>query len=330
MARRNTPAPVGGPGGAGRRVVVLGGSGFVGRHVVAAVRASGAEPLLVSRRPLSDGPERSFPMDLAGGGPDGLARLLDTERPYAVVNAAGAAWSRVQETMDRGNHLLVETVLSALATAAWRPRLVQLGSIFEYAPPTPGTSLDERAPTRPTTSYGWSKLRGTQAVLAATEAGRADAVVLRLSNAIGPGIPPGSLLGRVATQLHAAGAGGEAEVHVSPLRASRDFVDVRDVAAAVLAAASLPAGGQVVNIGRGEAVPVRTMVERLIAASGRRARIVEGDAAGVRPQSGLDWIQVETDTARRLLGWTPHHSLDSSVQDLWHAATARAAEEPVS
>lgn len=326
MAPRDTPGTAGGPGGAARRVVVLGGSGFVGRHVAAAVRASGAEPLLVARRPLGDGPERSFPMDLAGDGPDGLARLLDTERPYAVVNAAGAAWSRVPETMDRGNHLLVETVLSALATAAWRPRLVQLGSVFEYAPPTPGTTLDERAPTRPTTPYGWSKLRGTQAVLAATEAGRADAVVLRLSNAIGAGTPASSLLGRVATQLHAAGADVEAEVRVSPLLASRDFVDVRDVADAALAAASRPAAGQIVNIGRGEAVPVRTMVERLIAASGRRARIIESDTAGVRPQSGLDWIQVETETARRLLGWTPQHSLDSAVRDLWRAATGRAAE----
>ncbi|MFI0907719.1 NAD-dependent epimerase/dehydratase family protein [Streptomyces sioyaensis] len=320
MARCATPGT--GPDGPGRRVVVLGASGFIGRQVSAAVRAAGGEPLLVARRPLADTTSRRLPLDLIGDGPDALSRLLDTERPSAVVNAAGAPWSRAQETMQQANRVLVETVLAAIATASWRPRLVHLGSMIEYTPPPPGTALDERAPTRPTSPYGQSKLQGTQAVLAASEEGRADAVVLRLSNVIGAGTSPSSLLGRVAAQLRAADAGQEAVVRLSPLRASRDFVDVRDTADAVLAAASMPDGGQVINIGRGEAVPVRTMVERLIAVSGKPARIVEGTGVGVRPHSGPEWMQVATGTARRLLGWSARHSLDSSVQELWRAATA--------
>nr|QBF51766.1 NAD(P)H-dependent ketoreductase [Streptomyces caniferus] len=308
-----------------RRVVVLGASGFIGRQVSAAVRAAGGEPLLVARRPFTTDPAHCVPLDLIGDGPDPLSRLLDTERPDAVVNAAGAVWSRAPETMRQANHTLVETVLAALAAASWRPRLVHLGSVFEYAPPPPGTPLDERAPTRPTTPYGQSKLDGTEAVLAASGEGRVDAVVLRLSNVIGAGTSPSSLLGQVAAQLHTADAGQEAVVRVSPLRASRDFVDVRDTADAVLAAASLPVGGQVINIGRGEAVPVRTMVERLIAASGRPARILEGAGAAVRTDTGLDWMQVATGTAQRLLGWSARHDLDSSARELWRAATARPA-----
>ncbi|MGI5255901.1 NAD-dependent epimerase/dehydratase family protein [Streptomyces angustmyceticus] len=325
MARCPTPAADRDPDGPPHRVVVLGAGGFIGRQVAAAVRAAGGEPLLVARRPLADATVRCLPLDLIGDGPDALSRLLDTERPSAVVNAAGAVWSREPETMRQANHTLVETVLAALAAATWRPRLVHLGSVFEYAPPPPGTALDERAPTRPTTPYGQSKLQGTRAVLAASADGRADAVVLRLSNVIGAGTSPSSLLGQVAAQLRAAEAGREAVVRVSPLRASRDFVDVRDTADAVLAALTRPVGGQVINIGRGEAVPVRTMVERLIAAGGRPARIVEGAGAGVRTGTGLDWMQVATGTARRLLGWSARHSLDSSAQELWRAATARPA-----
>ncbi|MEV5127237.1 NAD(P)-dependent oxidoreductase [Streptomyces decoyicus] len=325
MAWAPTPAADRDPDGPVRRVVVLGASGFIGRQVSAAVRAAGGEPLLVARRPFTTDPGHCVPLDLIGDGPYALSRLLDAERPDAVVNAAGAVWSRAQETMRQANHTLVETVLAAIAAASWRPRLVHLGSVFEYAPPPPGTALDERAPTRPTTPYGQSKLRGTQVVLAASGEGRADAVVLRLSNVIGAGTSPSSLLGQVAAQLRATDAGAEAVVHVSPLRASRDFVDVRDTADAVLAAASLPVGGQVINIGRGEAVPVRSMVERLIAASGRPARIVEGAGAGVRTDTGLDWMQVATGTAQRLLGWSARHGLDSSARELWRAATARPA-----
>ncbi|MFE2230209.1 NAD-dependent epimerase/dehydratase family protein [Streptomyces kronopolitis] len=323
MARCETPETGRDPDRAVRRVVVLGASGFIGRQVSAAVRAAGGEPLLVARRPFTADPAHCVPLDLIGDGPYALSRLLDTERPDAVVNAAGAVWSRAQETMRQANHTLVETVLAALAAASWRPRLVHLGSVFEYAPPTPGTALDEQAPTRPTTPYGQSKLRGTEAVLAASGEGRADAVVLRLSNVIGAGTSPSSLLGQVAAQLHAADAGQEAVVRVSPLRASRDFVDVRDTADAVLAAAALPVDGQVINIGRGEAVPVRTMVERLITASGKPARIVEGAGSGVRTDTGLDWMQVATGTARRVLGWSARHGLDSSARELWRAVGAQ-------
>lgn len=87
--------------------------------------------------------------------------------------------------MQQANHALVDTVLAAMAAASWRPRLVHVGSVHEYAPQPPGTSLDERTPTRPTTLYGRTKLQGTEAVLEASAAGQVEAVVLRVSNAIG-------------------------------------------------------------------------------------------------------------------------------------------------
>ncbi|WP_239012523.1 NAD-dependent epimerase/dehydratase family protein [Streptomyces sioyaensis] len=148
MARSATPGT--GPDGPARRVVVLGASGFIGRQVSAAVRAAGGEPLLVARRPLPAATSRCVPLDLIGDGPDALSRLLDTERPAAVVNAAGAVWSRAQDTMQQANHVLVETVLAALAAASWRPRLVHLGSVFEYARPSPAPRwTSRRRPGRP-------------------------------------------------------------------------------------------------------------------------------------------------------------------------------------
>ncbi|MEU5214234.1 NAD(P)-dependent oxidoreductase [Streptomyces sp. NPDC020742] len=308
-------------------MIVLGATGAVGRHITAAVSAAGQEALSVARRPVT-GTGRFFPMDLIGGGPDELARLIDAERPYAVVNAAGAAWLCAPEVMRLANHVLVDTVLAAMAAASWRPRLVHVGSVHEYAPQPPETSLDERAPTQPVTLYGRTKLQGTEAVRTAAAAGHVDAVVLRVSNVIGAGTSPGSLLGQVAAQLRAAEADREAVVRVSPLRARRDFVDARDTADAVLAAAALPVGGELINIGRGEAVPVRTLVERLIAASGRPARIVEQAEPGARASAGLDWMRVDIGRARRLLHWTPRHSIDSSAHDLWHATTPGTDPSP--
>ncbi|AXI81670.1 NAD(P)-dependent oxidoreductase [Peterkaempfera bronchialis] len=306
-------------------MVVLGATGFVGRHAGAAFQAAGHEVLAVARQPVKTSAAwRFFPMDLVNGGPGDLARMIDTEQPVAVVNAAGTAWSSSAEYMRQGNQLLVQRLLEALDGASWRPRLVHLGSMHEYTPQPVGTAVDERTPTDPATAYGQSKLLGTEAVLEASAAGRADAVVLRLANVIGAGTPPNSLLGQVARQLReAARSEGEALVRVAPLRASRDFVDARDTSEAVVAAALLPVGGQVINIGRGAVVHVRTMVDLLIAASGMAARVVENTGRTTRSPADPDWMRVDIGAARELLRWSPRRSLESSVRDLWRATEPR-------
>jgi dTDP-6-deoxy-L-talose 4-dehydrogenase [NAD(P)+] len=312
----------GGPDTRPGRVVVLGATGFVGRHVGAALEAAGHEVLAVARRPVKmPASWRFHPMDVVEEGPEALARLLAAERPLAVINAAGAVWSTSAGDMRHGNQLLVERLLAALDASASRPRLIHLGSVHEYAPQPPGVALAENSPTGPRTEYGRSKLYGTRAVLRAAEEGRAEAVVLRLSNVIGAGTPPASLLGRVARQLLAAGPDMPAVVRVAPLRSSRDFVDARDVSRAVVAAmGSRRAVGRVVNIGSGRSQHVRAMVDLLIATSGRCARLVEGTQEAVRPVSERDWMGVDVSAARDLLGWSPRHTPADMVRDLWAAA----------
>ncbi|MEU3985437.1 NAD-dependent epimerase/dehydratase family protein [Streptomyces sp. NPDC026672] len=310
------------PDGTSGRVVVLGATGFVGRHAAAALEAAGHEVLAVARRPAK-APEswRFCSMDLVEHGPDALTELIDAERPLAVVNAAGVAWSSSPGVMRQGNELLVERLLAALDAATWRPRLVHVGSVHEYAPQPAGVPLSEDTPTRPTAEYGQSKLVGSLAVLRAAEEGRTDAVVLRLSNMIGAGTPPGSLLGQVARQLLAGAPDEPVTVQLSPLRSSRDFVDARDASEAMVAAARTPgASGRVLNIGSGTSLHVRTLVDLLIAASERTARLVEDTGTTLRPATDEDWMCVDITAAREVLGWSPRRSPEDTVRDLWRAA----------
>ncbi|MFI6037852.1 NAD-dependent epimerase/dehydratase family protein [Streptomyces sp. NPDC051315] len=305
------------------RVVVLGATGFVGGHVGAALEAAGYEILAVARRPLKTPASWRFrPMDLAHGGPEALTELIDEERPVAVVNAAGEVWSPDTEGMRRNNELLVDRLLAALAGSGARPRLVQLGSVHEYAPQPHGVWLTESSPEGPVSDYGRTKLRGTRAVLRAVRAGEADAVVLRLSNVIGAGTPRASLLGQVAAQLLAGGRdGAPARVRVSPLQSTRDFVDAQDVSRAVIAALRVPdASGRVLNIASGTSQHVRDMVGLLLTVSGRRATLVERGAPGLRPAAGSDWTGVDVSAARTVLGWEPRRTPRDMVEDLWRAA----------
>ncbi|MEU6392306.1 NAD(P)-dependent oxidoreductase [Streptomyces sp. NPDC046939] len=314
------------PDAAGRRsgrVVVLGATGFVGRHVGAALEQAGYEVLAVARRPgKTPASWRFHPMDLVDSGPRALVELIDEAGPVAVVNAAGEVWSPTADRMRRSNQLLVDRLLCALGATGHRPRLVQLGSVHEYMPQPRGVWLTESSPEEPANDYGRTKLRGTRAVLRAVETGAVEAVVLRLSNVIGAGTPRGSLLGQVAAQLlDQAARGRPPQVRVSPLRSSRDFVDARDVSRAVVAALRAPdVVGRVVNVASGTSQPVRDMVDLLISISGRPARLVERPVPGARALPDADWMAVDVSAARTLLGWEPRRTARDMVEDLWRAA----------
>ncbi|GGU72615.1 NAD-dependent epimerase/dehydratase family protein [Lentzea flava] len=274
------------------KILVLGGTGFVGRHVRDALHRAGHDVLSVSR---------GTGVDLMTAD---LAPVVDG--CDVVVNAAGSVWLATEQQMLEANAALVDRLVKALSGQ----RFVQLGTVHEYGSGVAGRGTTETQPTIPLTPYGKSKLIGTTAAL---DSGR-DVVVLRVSNVIGPGVPKGSLMRTVADHL---ASGSDAPLTFGSLRAWRDYVDARDVADAVLRAVTAPVTGEVINIGSGAAVRTRTLVERMVALSGRGVAIVE-DAAGGRADT--EWLQLDIVKADRLLGWRPRRGLDESLRDLLAAA----------
>ncbi|CAM5679225.1 NAD(P)-dependent oxidoreductase OS=Streptomyces chartreusis OX=1969 GN=CP983_41995 PE=4 SV=1 [Streptomyces chartreusis] len=145
-----------------------------------------------------------------------------------------------------------------------------------------------------------------------------DATVLRVGNPVGAGAPPTGLPGRVARLLADAGDDPDAELRLGDLSAHRDFVDARDVArAARLAVTSAGTLPPVLNIGGGDARPVRDLVRTLAQAAGFRGRIVEAGSGGSARSAQVSWQCSDITAARDALGWTPTHTLDASVAGLW-------------
>ncbi len=304
-------------------VAVLGATGWIGRHILAAHARTGRPVVAVARAPAPH--VQGFPfhsLDLAEAGPDEVARLLAEHDARVVVNAIDAAnsrdgWHRPERELEKGNVRAVATLVEAVGSMARPPRLVHLGTLHEYGPVPDGTAVREDACPRPANAYARTKHAGSDTVLSAAREGRVDAAVLRVANVCGPYPSPASFPGVLLERFRRAVAGETVSLRVTGDR--RDFVDVRDVARAVVLAGDRPdVSGHVLNIGGGRAVGIGEMVAWLRRTSGaapERVREVLEPVAGM----GGGWMLADIGAAERILGWRPVVTVRDSLHDMWYA-----------
>ncbi|WBB69022.1 NAD(P)-dependent oxidoreductase [Micromonospora sp. WMMD812] len=313
-----------GEGADGRlRVVVLGGTGFLGQPICRRLADHGHQVVAVARNPRDLGGDVAVrALDLADARVEDIAALLRDVDADVVVNAAGGMWGLTDEQMVAVNVTLVEHLVAAAALLPRPVRLVQLGSVHEYGLVPVGASMPETMPPAPVMPYGEFKVRCTEVVAEAHRQGAVEGVTLRIGNVIGAGQPGHSLLGVVAGKLRAAQlAGGRARLELAPLGSQRDFVGLDEVVAAVVLAATRPGiGGHVINIGRGVAASARDMVHLLIDASEVPTDLVEAERTG---PAETTWQRLDIALAAELLGWAPSDDLHTEMKQLWEHSVAR-------
>jgi nucleoside-diphosphate-sugar epimerase len=291
-------------------VLVIGAAGLIGRAVLAEARRTGTVNAVVASAPAAV-PDAHV-LRLSAAAVDPLARLLEGLEPTAIVNASGRTAGDSDE-LWQANVESVATILEAMRMAAPEARLVHLGSAAEYAE-APGGTTDEDAPLHRSTPYAAAKVAAFQLVSEAAESG-VDAVVARVFNPIGPGLPPTSLPGRAARRLSDAVTTGAAEIELGPLDAVRDYVDLRDIATAVLVLASkTPLAHRVYNVGSGRPTVVRELVGLIADRVGFSGEIRESVDAS--PRSGGVTRQVADIGRMRSTGWTPSVDLGESIDAL--------------
>ena len=304
------------------RILLLGGSGFLGRHVWRAFEGAGFEDVVAVRLgPRGSGDDaRSLSADLTDR--SAVLSLVATVGPNVIVNCAGATVGS-PAALRRMNVQLVKNVLVAIRTASAPPALVHLGSSAEYGRVPVGRPIRESDPAMPVSPYGRAKLAASQAIL--TSRPIAPATVLRVFNPVGLGAPAGSLLGSAIRLLRNAMAEGRDEIHLGRLDAYRDFVHVGDVADAVVAAvravqAEYPSR-VIINVGSGQATQVRQLIRDLAAVSGFGGRIVEDTVADSSRSADVPWQQADISLAEVALRWRPTRTLVGALRDAWNLAT---------
>jgi GDP-4-dehydro-6-deoxy-D-mannose reductase len=304
--------------------LVTGGAGFLGRFLLDTLKQSGqdSQTLVLGRRVPEGWPSSRFlSCDLTD--PKQVARAFETTQPSHILHAAGRTPPAPSDSLYRANTLASANLLAAVNALAPGARVVLCGSAAELGPvPTRLLPISEQVPCRPADPYGLSKWAATRLGLSLAATRRSDVVIARVFNLVGPGMPANQALGRFARLLASSGS-EPSELITGNLAAKRDFVDVRDAAAAILALASHPGANGIYHVGTGQSRSIEETLHALITISGRSVR-VRVDPASRRASGPADSRSDSTRLATEL-GWHPRIPFETSLRDLWLEARSESA-----
>jgi GDP-4-dehydro-6-deoxy-D-mannose reductase len=138
------------------------------------------------------------------------------------------------------------------------------------------------------------------------------AVWARIFNIVGPGQDERHLCGQLISELAAISQGKAGALHIGSLEATRDYIDVRDAAQAVMLLARKGAAGEAYNVSTGEETSVRSVLEAAIEGTGlaNRVHIEIG-----RPRDRDIPRHFGSNERLRALGFAPRFSLQQSLTD---------------
>jgi UDP-glucose 4-epimerase len=301
------------------RALVTGGAGFIGSHLVDALLERGDEVEVLDdlstgrRENLSGALEAGARLVEADVSDDtSVAGTIESRPPDVIFHLAGQIDVRVSVSdpfLDaRVNVGGTINVLDAARQAGTR-RVVFAstgGAIYGDVP----HPVEEDHPRAPVSPYGTAKLAGEEYVLTWNRLYATQHVIVRYGNVYGPRQDPHGEAGVVAIFLQKV-ARGEVPTIFGDGSQVRDYVYVRDVARATLAA--VDAEPDVFNVGSGSGSSLLELVEKMRDAVGRPFPVEHA------PEriGELHHIELDVTRAARQLGWQPETPLEDGLREAW-------------
>ncbi|WP_328956353.1 UDP-glucose 4-epimerase GalE [Kitasatospora purpeofusca] len=321
--------------------LITGGAGYIGGHVVQQLLDAGERVAVLDD--LSTGDRARLPKEvvLVEGSTLDRTALDAAIRDHRVEGVLHfAAKKQVGESVEqpflyyRENMIGLQTVLEAAAEGGVK-RFLFSSSAAVYGMPDVDL-VTESTPCAPMSPYGETKLAGEWLVAAAGKAHGMSTVALRYFNVAGAASPELSdagvfnLIPMVFERLTAGRAPlvfGD-DYPTPDGTCVRDFIHVSDIASAHVAAAKRlaadPAGetSLVLNIGRGEGVSVREMLDVIGKVTGYDT------TPEITPRRAGDPARVvaSADLIHRELDWTARHEVEDMVASAWEGWCGRHPE----
>jgi len=311
---------------AGRRVIVTGGSGFLGRAVISRLDARGATSITVPRSNEYDLRRR-----------EDAARLFADVQPDLVIHLAarvgGIGANQARPADLYLDNLLMGTYVLDEARLQNTSKTVMVGTICSYPKYTPvpfhEDSLWEGYPEETNAPYGIAKLAQLVQVQANREQYGQNAIYLMPTNLYGPGDKFHPAVSHVIPALirKCVDAVEQGDDHIDVWgsgAASREFLFVDDAAEGVVLAAEHYDGGEPVNLGANREMPIKELVDRIVEATGFRGEVRWDDS---KPD-GQPRRRVDASRAHERFGFEARTDFDEGLRRTvdWYLANRAEAE----
>ncbi len=292
------------------KLFITGASGFVGAATLRQALGAGHEvaaPLRPDREaarliPFA-GRYRRFDLDLRDG--PGLTAAIHEFRPDAVLHLA---WSGVGnktrfERLQITDNVETSCVLAEAAVSAGATAFIGMGSQGEYGA---ASSMHEDALPAPTSLYGAAKIAALYLTRQlAAQAGLRHAW-LRLFSTYGPQDNEGWLIPMLIVEML---AGRRPRTTLGTQ--SWDWLHVDDVARAILSVATAPAAEGIFNLGSGQAIAVREVIERIRDLAAPGMELVFGEVP-FRPDQVM-YMKADITRLKAATGWSPRIPIDEGL-----------------
>lgn len=302
---------------ANHKMMITGATGFVGTHLIANVMANyGDEIEIIPFQDLDTGSK----LDICDKSK--VEHCIQSIQPDSVIHLAAIAAPK-EARQDPSKAWAVNfhgtfTIAQAILAHSPHCRLIWSGSAEEY-----GQSFNinadpilETAPLVPLTTYGATKA-ACDIMLHQMAQDGLQSILFRPFNHTGPGQNPDYVVAAFASQIAKIEKGlQEPVLKVGNLEAKRDFLDVRDVVKAYIAAALAPKikPGKQYNLSTGNPVQIRELLDLLIGFSDHPIKI-EIDSDRYAPNT-VEQASGNYDAAHTDFGWSIDIPLEQTLKDV--------------
>ncbi|WP_091736637.1 NAD-dependent epimerase/dehydratase family protein [Marininema mesophilum] len=294
------------------KVLVTGGAGFIGSHIVEQLLNHGYQPVVVDN--LHSGKENylqsGVPFYRLNIQDEGLMEVFERERPRVVIHHAANAkvTTSVEDPIRDADINIVGTLRVLEACRQYgAEKIVYASSAAIYGNPE-YLPLDENHPVRPLSPYGISKFTPESYLKIYNDLYGLHYTAFRYANVYGVRQLPGGEAGVIPTLMNKV-IDGETFTIDGDGDQSRDFIDVEDVARANIFALE-KGNNEIFNLGTGLRTTLNDLIAIMEEILGEKIETVHGpDRSGDIKHSYFD-IQYVTDT----LGWSPQVDLKKGLE----------------
>jgi GDP-L-fucose synthase len=297
---------------AGKRLLVTGGAGFLGRYVVSKLQAHSPAEIVVPRRKTDD---------LTDVG--NVERVYQEGRPEIVIHLAGDVGGIGANRANPGrffyNNLIMGVQLMEYGRRHGISKFVALGTICAYPKMTPIPFLEERLwdgyPEETNAPYGLAKKMLLVQAQAYREQYGFDAIYLLPVNLYGPAdnFDPRishAIPAIIKKCVDAVRSGADEIVLWGTGNPTREFLYVEDAADAIILAAEHYDGPEPVNIGCGKEIAIKDLALTIASLTGFKGKIVwDTTQPDGQPRRSLDVTRAE-----RLFGFRARMPLEEGLR----------------